>query len=319
MSASVAPGPPRRQRPRPPGRLVRPRLLLALLLVVTLVALTAGLALALRIRSEVLAVRTVATGSSADPGAATRLGEDPAEAVSFPTGRGELPALLVEGRSRTWAVLVHDAGWGPEQTAGLAAATVAVGLPTLAITYRNDAGVAPDPSGRYGWGRTEWRDLEAAVAYAQEEGAEGVVLGGLGMGGAVVAAYLELAEREDGLVRGLLLDAPALDLAAVVDADLASLDLPLGLRVPRVAAAAAREVSSRLDGVDWDAVDYLDDTSWLEVPALVRHSADDPTVPLEVSRRLVAAEPDLARLVALPPVETARSERRVERFVRAVR
>ena len=217
---------------------------------------------------------------------------------AFPTGRGELPALFAPGRSTTWAVLCTARARLPSEALRLARATVAAGLPTLAISYRNDPGVSEDPSGRHAFGQTEWRDLEAAVAYAQGEGAESVVLGGIAMGGSIVAAYLESSERESGLVRGLVLDAPVLDLAAVVD-DGADTSRPAaraagaggGWRPPP--ARSARSI----DDVDWDAVDYLDDTSWLQVPALVLHATGDTAVSLEVSRELLAREPDLARLV----------------------
>lgn len=299
------------QRPRRRGL----RVMVVLLLVLTLLLLAAAVAVALRIRSDVFAVQEPdgpADGSTGEPLVAT-------EEVTFPTGRGELPALFVEGRSTTWAVLVHGKGTRPEETLRLAQATVAAGLPTLAISYRNDPGVPEDPTGRHAFGQTEWRDLEAAVAYAQDEGAESVVLGGISMGGSIIAAYLESSEREAGLVRGVVLDAPVLDLAAVVDDGATRVDLPLGLQVPEVLVAAGRQVSAVLDDVDWDAVDYLDDTSWLQVPALVLHTTGDITVPISSSRELVAREPGLVRLVELEGEHAAGYTTDPERYLREVR
>lgn len=299
------------QRPRHRGL----RVLVGLLLVLTLLLLAAAVAVALRIRSDVFAVqesRNPGRGSTGEPLVAT-------EEVTFPTGRGELPALFVEGRSTTWAVLVHGKGTSPQETLRLAQATVATGLPTLAISYRNDPGVSEDPSGRHAFGQTEWRDLEAAVAYAQDEGAESVVLGGISMGGSIIAAYLENSEREAGLVRGVVLDAPVLDLATVVDNGAAQVDLPLGVRVPDVLVTTGRQVSAFLDDVDWDAVDYLDDTSWLQVPALVLHTTGDTTVPISSSRELVDREPGLARLVELEGEHAAGYTTDPERYLREVR
>jgi pimeloyl-ACP methyl ester carboxylesterase len=218
------------------------------------------------------------------------------EEVTYPSGRGELPALFAEGGSSTWAILVHGKGASAEEMLRLAQATTAADLPTLSIGYRNDPGTPPDPSGRHAFGQTEWRDLEAAVVHAQEEGADAVVLAGSSMGGGIVAAYLENAEREPGLVRGVILDSPMLDLPAVIDFGASRMDLPLGLEVPGVLTGSGRQVVALLDGVDWDALTYLDDTSWLQVPALVLHTVDDTTVPISISRELVAAEPTLARL-----------------------
>jgi uncharacterized protein len=227
------------------------------------------------------------------------------EEVSYPSGRGALPGLYAEPApgfgsgaepSTTWAVLVHGKGGTPEEMLRMAQATTAAGLPTLSINYRNDPGTSPDPSGRHAFGQTEWRDLEAAVAYARSEGAEGVVLGGASMGGGIVAAYLENAEREPGFVRGVVLDAPMLDLPAVIDYGASQMDLPLGLEVPGVLTGSGRQVVALLDGVDWDALTYLDDTSWLQVPALVLHTSGDTTVPVTISRELAQTEPDLVQL-----------------------
>lgn len=304
----------RRGPPRPRHRGLR--VLVALLLVLALLLLAAAVAVALRIRSDVFAVQ-----EPRSPGRGASTGEPlvATEEVTFPTGRGELPALFVEGRSTTWAVLVHGKGTSSQETLRLAQATVAAGLPTLAISYRNDPGVPEDPSGRHTFGQTEWRDLEAAVAYAQDEGAESVVLGGISMGGSIIAAYLESSEREAGLVRGVVLDAPVLDLATVVDNGAAQVDLPLGLRVPDALVTTGRQVSAFLDDVDWDAVDYLDDTSWLQVPTLVLHTTGDTTVPISSSRELVDREPGLARLVELEGDHAAGYTTDPERYLREVR
>jgi pimeloyl-ACP methyl ester carboxylesterase len=225
------------------------------------------------------------------------------EEVSYPSGRGALTALYAEPApapgaepSTTWAILVHGKGAPPAEMLRMAQATTAAGLPTLSINYRNDPGTSPDPSGRHAFGQTEWRDLEAAVAYARSEGAESVVLGGASMGGGIVAAYLENADREPGLVRGVILDAPMLDLPAVVDYGASRVELPMGLRVPSLLTQSGRQVVALLDGVDWDALSYLDDTSWLQVPALVLHTSGDTTVPVTISRELAEIEPDLVRL-----------------------
>ena len=58
----------------------------------------------------------------------------------------------------------------------------------------------------------------------------------------------------------------------------------------------AKRVASVRYGVDWSATDYLDDTSWLDVPTLVFHGAEDDTVPLRTSEALREAHPDLVAL-----------------------
>src|SRR5690606_11555303 len=83
------------------------------------------------------------------------------------------------------------------------------------ISYRNDkiAARCPDPLFRYG--ATEWRDVEAAVDYAREHGAEQVILVGYSMGGAIVLSFLNQSPRAKA-VSALVLDSPCLDLGAVI-------------------------------------------------------------------------------------------------------
>jgi uncharacterized protein len=114
------------------------------------------------------------------------------------------------------------------------------GFPALVLSYRDDPG-APACSDRLRhWGASEWRDVEAATAYALDHGAADVVLVGYSMGGALVASFLyqsPLAAK----VRGVILDAPGLDLGAAIDYGARDRDVPvIGLPVPAPLTAAAK-------------------------------------------------------------------------------
>ena len=59
--------------------------------------------------------------------------------------------------------------------------------------------------------------------------------------------------------------------------------------------------------MDWSAVDYVDDTSWVRVPTLVVHGTGDPRVPVTVSQQLAAAEPELVTLETFPDAQHVES------------
>ena len=211
--------------------------------------------------------------------------------VRYPCSGGSCPAWFVPGSSSTWMVMVHGKGATREEPLRAMVPAVRAGLPVLDISYRNDSGAPRDPSARYGYGTTEWHDLEQAVRWAGDHGAQHVVLFGSSMGGSIVAAFLEHS-RMAGLVRGVVLDAPALSLRAAVDLGAEDRPLPLGLPIPRVLTSTAEWIAGWHIGVDWSATDYLPGT-WLHVPALVFHGTADRTVPVGTSDAFRRAHPQL--------------------------
>lgn len=167
----------------------------------------------------------------------------------------------------------------------------------MLINYRNDAGQPEDRSGIYQYGQTEWRDLEDAVEFATDAGAERVVLVGASTGGAVISAFLLESELARS-VEAVVLDSPNLDFGHVVDVEASERSLPgIGLPVPATLTWTAKAIAGVQLGISWDDLDYVARADEYDVPILVIHGTDDGTVPIEVSRRLAEALPELVTLV----------------------
>ena len=71
----------------------------------------------------------------------------------------------------------------------------------------------PSPDGFHWYGLTEWEDLEGAARFSFEHGAEDLILVGYSMRGAIVTNFLYQSSVAKN-VRGVILDAPMLDLNA---------------------------------------------------------------------------------------------------------
>ena len=98
------------------------------------------------------------------------------EDIDVPTPLGPMPAWMIPGGPGTtgrgtgmWAVVVHGRGGTRAGMLRLVPALHDLGITSLVISYRNDAG-APGPDGLFHLGDTEWLDLEAAVHEALSRG-----------------------------------------------------------------------------------------------------------------------------------------------------
>ncbi|MBM3948022.1 MAG: hypothetical protein FJ312_02035 [SAR202 cluster bacterium] len=217
----------------------------------------------------------------------------PYQDVTYESPLGTFPAWLVGNGSRTWAVFVHGKGSGLGQGLRVLRTLADLSMPTLFITYRNDDGVPTSPDGFYRYGATEWEDLEGAVQYALDHGAQEVVLIGYSMGGAIIMGFLEHSPLAAN-VAGVVLDAPMLSFASTVD---------FGGREeghPRLAVVVGKAVSRYRFEVDWGAVDYLQRADNLSVPVLLIHGDADKRVPIETSETLAQARPDLVIYMRFP-------------------
>ena len=219
--------------------------------------------------------------------------------VVVPGPLGPLPAWYFPGPGSTFVIGVHGQNGTRKDVLRVIDIVYRMGFPAVAVTYRNDLGAARDPSGYHRYGQTEWSDLEAAVRWSLAQGARSVVLVGQSMGAGVVAAFLKRSSLAPKVAR-VVLDAPMLDLHAAIDYQVDRHLIPIIGRLPAPLIRMAERIASARFGVDWSAMSYLGETTWLKVPALVTHGDDDPRVPISSSLRLNELKSSLVTFEVFP-------------------
>jgi len=228
----------------------------------------------------------------------------PVTSVEIPTDLGQAPAWIFpapddadEGR---WVIQVH--GWGATRQEGLRAVRTyhEAGFTCLLASYRNDGDAPESLDRRYGLGGTEWRDIEAAIAYAVEHGARSIVLMGWSMGGAVVLQTITRSTAVEH-VTGIVLESPVVDWIDTLSYQGNLLRLP-----DLVTRGAMRLIESEWSGpitgqgapIDLRSMDFVARASELSLPMLILHSDDDGFVPSTGSRALAEARSDIVTLVS---------------------
>jgi pimeloyl-ACP methyl ester carboxylesterase len=231
-----------------------------------------------------------------------------------------MPAWLIPGRTHTWTIVVHGINGDREDNLRIAPTLHAAGSPTLLVTYREDVGAPASPDGHHHMGLTEWRDLQAAAAYALSHGAKRLLLAGYSMGGAIVAQFMERSPLA-GRVAGLLLDAPALDWKAILSFNAKEMGLPSFAADPVEWA-----IGARIDA-DWSSLDALRHTADFHLPILLFHGTDDKLVPISISDAFARALPVWVKYYRVPGAEHVESwnvdpalyDRRLAAFLRLSR
>ena len=232
------------------------------------------------------------------------------EEVAIEVEGGTAPAWLIpaDPAADVWAVMVHGRGATRQESLRAARAVHELGLPSLLVSYRND-GLAPSaPDGRYGLGSTEWRDVDAAIAFALARGAKEVVLLGWSMGGAICLQTADLSKHRH-VIRAMVLDAPVIDWVNVL-AHHAELN-----RIPSAVGRYGQlmmghRLGRRLTGlaapVDLKSMDWVSRAVDLRTPTLIVHSVDDEYVPYGPSALLAEKNPEMVTFEAFEKARHAK-------------
>lgn len=222
-------------------------------------------------------------GFRGDPGQALGL---PFEALDIPTPLGPAPAWLVGAEGATGplgAIYVHGIGGAREDGYRHLTLLHEAGIPTLLISYRNDAGAAAAPEGIHAFGLTEWPDLEAAAQVMLDQGHDRLLAVADSMGGAVLGQFLARSPLA-GRVAAVALDAPAVDFRGV----LAHLARQRGLPLSWTISGAAEIFLAWRGPLDLGPARVADTFAAFPGPLFVAHGSADRIVPVAGSTALAA-------------------------------
>jgi pimeloyl-ACP methyl ester carboxylesterase len=221
--------------------------------------------------------------------------------VRLSTPAGNAPAWRIDGdgeRGQTWAIHIHGLGsprLGPIR--GVRVATC-LGFTSLVVSYRNDGEGPRAGSGRNTLGDTEAFDVEVALQYALDHGAQRIVLFGWSMGAAIA---LQLASRDTWRehISALVLESPVLDWLATLKANCRRAGLPPTfalLAVPWLTLAPVAKAIGLPNRIPLSSFNWIARARELSTPALVLHGTRDDSAPLKIARVFAEHRPDLVQL-----------------------
>lgn len=225
-----------------------------------------------------------ALGYRGDPMTALSL---PFETVAVETPLGPAQAWLVPaaGTEAGRAIYVHGIGGAREDGYRALSILHEAGWSVLLISYRNDEGAPASPDGSYGFGLTEWPDLEAAVAkMAPTDADPKLLVVAESMGGAILGQFLAqspLAPR----VQAVALDSPAISFGAVIDHLAAQGGKPL----PQLVAWTARRILPFQTSLPLARGEVAAAFQAFPGPLFIAHGSADRIVPTGPSQTLAAA------------------------------
>jgi alpha-beta hydrolase superfamily lysophospholipase len=229
--------------------------------------------------------------------------EAPFETVELMTELGPAPAWYFPPRNTATDWVVHVHGIRVTRLSPLrgVAALLDADVHSLVISYRGDTEGPDQPRRRSSLGLSEWQDIEPAIRYARDHGAERIFLMGWSMGAGMALLAAERSIQRE-YIDGLILVAPVTDWRTAIVHGARSAGVP-GWLGRLVIAALSREIGSRLLGaggsIDFDSLDWTAAAGRLTKPTLVLHSAGDDEIPFDLSLRFVEAQA-AAELVQLP-------------------
>lgn len=222
----------------------------------------------------------LALGYRGDPMTSLSL---PFETVTLDTPLGPTAAWLVPsaGPEAGRAIYVHGIAGAREDGYRALSILHEAGWSVLLVAYRNDPDAPATPDRIYGFGLTEWPDLEAAVAKMAPGDSDRVLVVAESMGGAILGQFLKqspLAPR----VSAIALDSPAISFSAVMS----HLSAQGGKPFSGIVAWAARQILPFKTTLPLAEAEVAAPFQAFPGPMFLAHGSADSIVPIAPSQAL---------------------------------
>lgn len=213
---------------------------------------------------------------------------------------GQLRAWFVPAEGGTAVLMLHGRRRGelPELLRPLGALNQ-LGLPALALAYRNHDASTDSPDGLYHYGASEWEDALVGALELRARGYDRVLLYGASMGGAVALEALKRWPAEAPEVVGVVLDSPLVDPYPVIELGAVKAGMPL----PGLLTRLGLFVAGLRTGVDYGSLRQHASAGGIHVPVLLIAGEADTTVPISAIDRFAQAVAAPLSYMRLPGVE----------------
>lgn len=210
------------------------------------------------------------------------------QTVYYENKLGKFRALLTNNESPNWVICVHGLRGDALRYSCIRDSRVLIdqGARIFSISYRNDKGNPQDPSQMYLYGATEWKDLAAAIDYAERHGAKKIILYGISMGGAVALSYVRHATINPN-IKGVVLNAPVINFYQSIKT-FGQAAYPF---LPDWFLLMTKHLMSAYYGINWDAVNQENALANRSIPILLIHGTEDNYVPISQADQLYRRHP----------------------------
>lgn len=224
--------------------------------------------------------------------------------VDVPVEGGWAPAWRFDrdGSGGLWIIHIH--GYQADRLNALRTVSTLydVHATHLVVSYRGDGEGPATPNNTTRLGLDEWHDVDSALAYAMDQGAERVLFVGWSMGASIAMLLEERSSRSDVII-GNVFVSPATDWRAIMTSSARRMGIPAaGALTALCVLLLSSPLGCRLAGlrapIDFAQVDWTR-AARVRVPTLVLHSAGDLTSPLASTRRFVASNDSYVELAEL--------------------